>query len=425
MFKAPRGTRDLLPGEVEKWQWVEEAARRLCRLYGYREIRTPIFEHTELFLRGVGESTDIVQKEMYTFTDKGGRSITLRPEGTAPVARAYLEHNLHALPQPVKLYYLGPMFRYDRPQAGRLRQFHQFGVECFGAADPGVDAEVVTLTWEFLSGLGLQDLRLELNSVGCPGCRPGYARALEEFFAPQEKHLCSFCRQRLKRNPLRLLDCKEEGCRAAAAAAPQVTSYLCSECEAHFLKVQEYLEALGVPFTVNPRLVRGLDYYTRTTFEVVSQKLGAQNSLAGGGRYDNLVASYGGPPVPGIGVAVGLERVLIALESEGAAPVPEDERPVFVVAAGDAPALEREALRLLAALRRAGWAAEKDYLGRSLKAQLKHAARLGARFVVIVGEEEFARGTVAVRDMDRGAQVEVARAALLESLEKLKGKEEG
>lgn len=298
-------------------------------------------------------------------------------------------------------------------------------MECFGASDPAVDAEVIGLTWEFLTSLGLQDLSLEVNSVGCPGCRPGYARALEEFFASREERLCPFCRQRLRRNPLRLLDCKEDACRAVAEEAPGVISFLCPECREHFLKVQEYLDVLGVPYTINPKLVRGLDYYTRTTFEVVSGRLGAQSSLAGGGRYDNLVSSCGGPSVPGIGMAVGLERVLIALEGEGASCDTGSEPLVFVVAAGDSPALEKEAFCLLASLRRAGWPAEGDYLKRSLKARLRHAAKLGARFVVIVGEEELKRGAVVVRDMDKGTQVEVEQADLLSFLEKLKVKEEG
>lgn len=426
MIQVPRGTKDLLPGEVEKWQYIEKIGRELCKIYGYREIRTPIFEYTELFLQGIGETTDIVQKEMYTFEDRGGRSITLRPEGTAPVVRAYLEHCLFNQPQPVKLYYLGPMFRYDRPQTGRFRQFHQFGFECFGSHDPAIDAEVICLTWEFLRAIGLTGLQVELNSIGCPVCRPHFTEALRNFFIPYKEILCSFCQERLERNPLRLLDCKLSRCRDVGKEAPTVLAYLCDDCQDHFSRVQSYLKVLGVPYLVNPKLARGLDYYTHTAFEVTFTGLGAQNSLAGGGRYNNLVESCGGPSVPGIGVAVGLERVLLALRKSEIEISPPEQKLIFIATTGEglSDALHQEALCLLAELRRAGFCAEKDYLGRRLKAQMKHAGKLQTRFVVILGQEELAQGKVVLRDMDQGTQREIRREELFYFLSKVKDEEE-
>ncbi|HAG07865.1 MAG TPA: histidine--tRNA ligase, partial [Peptococcaceae bacterium] len=316
-IKRPRGTADVLPGEVEKWLALENLARRLSRTYGYAEIRTPIFEHTELFARSVGDATDIVEKEMYTFLDKGGRSITLRPEGTASVARAYIEHGMSSLPQPVKLYYVGPFFRHDRPQAGRLRQFHQFGVEVFGAAHPRADAEVIILACEFFRALGLNSVEILLNSVGCPVCRASLIRRLKDFFRNRNEEVCATCRARLERNPLRVLDCKDERCRELIRAAPTPIDTLCGECRSHFQQVQRYLGRQRVPYTVEPHLVRGLDYYTRTAFEFVAPDLGAQNSVGGGGRYDGLVEACGGKPTPGVGFAIGLERTLLLMEKAG------------------------------------------------------------------------------------------------------------
>lgn len=410
---APRGTKDLLPGEVEKWQYIEQVARDLAKSYGYQEIRTPIFEHTELFLRGIGDATDIVQKEMYTFTDRGGRSITLRPEGTAAVVRSYLEHHLDGRPQPVKLYYLGPMFRYDRPQAGRFRQFHQVGIEAFGSNDPSLDAEIVSFTWDYFHKLGLSDIQVEVNSVGCPKCRPAYGRVLQQFVGDYAGSLCEFCRDRLQRNPLRLLDCKNPECQEILADAPRLKDYLCQECRQHFEKVQDYLRVAGIPVTVNERLVRGLDYYTNTAFEVTCPGLGAQSSIAGGGRYNNLVETVGGTSIPGIGVAIGLERVLLALEKEGVSLPIEAPQIIFVATAGDG---DVEAFRLVTELRRRGFSAEKDFLGRSLKAQMKSAGRMGARYVLILGEEELREGKVTVRDMISGDQTAVRREEIFETL---------
>jgi len=427
LISVPRGTKDLLPGEVEKWQHLEELVRHLCKLYGYQEIRTPIFEHTELFARGIGETTDIVQKEMYTFEDRGGRSITLRPEGTASVVRAYLEHHLYNQPQPVKLYYIGPMFRYDRPQAGRYRQFHQFGLECLGSHDPAVDAEVICFTWDYFQRLGLKKFTIELNSIGCPICRPRYTKALKAFFEPYQDSLCSFCRERLHRNPLRVLDCKVPQCQELGKNAPVLLENLCEECQKHFSDVQSYLRVLKIPFVINPRLVRGLDYYTHTAFEVVFSELGAQASIAGGGRYNHLVEAYGGPPVPAVGVAVGIERLLLALEKSGVELLPPKEPIIFVAtAAGDSrPWLEQEAMLLLMELRNAGFRAEKDYLGRSLKAQMKSAGKIGARYVLILGEEEMAAGEVVIRDMRAGNQFSVPRENVLKTIVEMRDKEEG
>ncbi|HHW41561.1 MAG TPA: histidine--tRNA ligase [Syntrophomonadaceae bacterium] len=418
-ISAPRGTKDLLPGEVERWQYIEQVARDLSRSYGYQEIRTPIFEHTELFLRGIGDATDIVQKEMYTFEDRGGRSITLRPEGTAAVVRSYLEHHLDTQPQPVKLYYIGPMFRYDRPQAGRYRQFHQVGIEAFGSNDPSLDAEIVSFTWDYFQKLGLTDIRVEINSVGCPGCRPAYGRALQRFVEPYSGSLCDFCRDRLGRNPLRLLDCKDTGCQEILADAPRLKDYMCDDCRMHFEKVQNYLQVAGVPVTVNEKLVRGLDYYTNTAFEVTCPGLGAQSSVAGGGRYNNLVETVGGPSVPGIGVAIGLERVLLALEKKGV-PIPiEAPEIIFVATAGEG---DFEAFRLMTELRRWGFTAEKDFLGRSLKAQMKSAGRMGARYVLLLGEEELREGKVTLRDMTSGTQTAVKREELFKVLAELRNR---
>jgi len=417
---APRGTRDILPDEVARWHYLEDVIRAHCRLFGYGEIRLPLFEHTELFQRGVGETTDIVEKEMYTFTDRGGRSLTLRPEATASTVRAYLEHNLPAGPQPAKFYYLGPMFRYDRPQAGRYRQFSQFGVEAIGSADPTLDAEVILLALDFYAKLGLKDLTVELNSIGCPVCRTEYRQALVGYLRAHEKELCTSCLDRLERNPLRVLDCKEEGCRTVTQGAPGLAEYLCPDCREHFRLVQECLKSVGARYVLNPALVRGLDYYTKTVFEITWAGLGAQTALCGGGRYDGLVEECGGPPTPGVGFAMGLERLLLALEQAGIE-LPGKEAPEVFVAAvtpEDNPA----AFNLVTKLRRAGLAAEKDYLQRSLRAQLKQANRQGARETVIVGGEEAARGNVSLRNMVTGTQEEVPVRELVAVLKGRLGK---
>ena len=415
----PRGTNDIIPGEVEKWQYVEECFRRLCREYGYGEIRTPLFEHTELFNRGVGDDTDIVEKEMYTFRDRSDRTLSLRPEGTAAAARAYLESGLNAGPQPVKLFYIGPMFRYDRPQAGRYRQFHQVGVEVFGSLRPAVDAEVIAMAMDFYARLGLR-VELHLNSVGCPDCRPGLREKLTEYFRGRQNDLCADCLRRLATNPLRALDCKVPRCRELAQNAPTSLECLCGTCAAHFQDVQKYLKALGIDFVIDRFLVRGLDYYTKTAFEMTVPGAGAQNSVGGGGRYDNLVETIGGPPTPGIGYAIGLERVLLALQEQGSGPPDRERLDVFLAAVDNS--LESEALKLLQTLRQNGLAADKDWLGRSLKAQMKYAGKTGAPAVVIVGKDELAKGTVILRDMTAGTQREVPAAGLAEEIVKLRRK---
>jgi len=407
----PRGTNDVLPGEVEKWQYLEELARKICREYGYEEIRTPIFEHTELFHRGVGETTDIVEKEMYTFTDRGDRSITLRPEATAAIVRAYVENKLYALPQPVKLFLIGPMFRYDRPQAGRFRQFHQFDVEVFGSDSPAIDAEVIAMAMDIYERIGLKDLELHINSVGCPECRPVLRKKLQEHFQPHLENLCPNCKGRFERNPLRILDCKNEQCQEMGRHAPTTLDALCPECDSHFERVKGYLDAVGVRYIVDNRLVRGLDYYTRTAFEIMARDIGAQSSIGGGGRYNGLIEECGGPATPGIGFALGLERILLTAERQGLT-FPVTRGPaVFIATVGTG--AERQAFQLLQQLRRQGVAAEKDYLGRSLKAQMKYAGKLEARLVIILGEEEVARGVAVVRDMQAGEQQEVSLSELI------------
>jgi histidyl-tRNA synthetase len=398
----PRGTNDIIPGEVEKWRWVENQFYRICAHYGYNEIRTPVFEHTELFQRGVGDTTDIVEKEMYTFMDRGGRSVTLRPENTAPAVRAYLENKLYAGPQPVKLFYSGPMFRYDRPQAGRFRQFHQVGAEVFGSADPAADSEVIAMTMDFYGRLGLKNLDLHINSVGCPECRPVQRRELKKYFQPHLDILCRNCQDRFEKNPLRILDCKEQRCAEAGVNAPATIDCLCQDCTSHFEQVKKNLDLLNINYVIDRRLVRGLDYYTHTAFEIMATDIGAQSSIGGGGRYNGLIETCGGPPTPGVGYALGIERIILAMERQGVTMSTVSKPEVFVVTAGMEAA--DAAFKLLFSLRSAGISADKDYLGRSLKAQMKYAGKTGVRFVVIIGEEELERGSALVRDMSAGKQ---------------------
>ncbi len=398
----PRGTNDILPGEVEKWRWVENQFRRVCVEYCYNEIRTPVFEHTELFQRGVGDTTDIVSKEMYTFVDRGGRSITLRPENTAPAVRAYLENKLYAVPQPVKLFYIGPMFRYDRPQAGRFRQFHQVGAEVFGADDPYVDAEIVAMAMNFYKKLGLENLELHINSVGCPDCRPVLRGELKKYFQPLMSDLCGDCQERFEKNPLRILDCKVERCSEAGGNAPTTIECLCENCSHHFDQFKKGLDLLNLSYIVDRRLVRGLDYYTHTAFEIMAPDIGAQSSIGGGGRYNGLIETCGGPSTPGVGFALGTERIILAMERQGIK-IPGASSPaVFVVTAGQS--ADAQAFKLLFSLRSAGFSADKDYMNRSMKAQMKYAGKTGARFVVILGEEELANGAAKVRDMGACSQ---------------------
>lgn len=412
----PKGTNDFIPGESEKWQYIEQLCRQVCAEYGYREIRLPIFEHTEVYLRSVGETSDIVEKEMYSFEDKGLTHVTLRPEGTAGTVRAFLENRLYADPQPTKLYYMGPMFRYDKPQAGRYRQFNQFGIEAFGADHAAIDAEVITLAIEIFKRLGLTGLSVKINTVGCAECRPKHMEALKTYFRQHEDKLCDTCRDRLERNPLRILDCKEDGCKAVAKGAPTTIEAACDTCSTHFNQLLEYLDAVGIHYEIDTNLVRGLDYYVRTAFEVVINSVGsAQNALCGGGRYNGMVEQFGGDDLPGIGYAMGMERLLLTLKEQGIE-LPVSKQPdVYIAPLGEA--AQKEAFVLTQALRSKGIYTEKDYLGKSLKAQMKAADRFQVKYCVIIGESELEKGIAVVREMATGEQTEVALSQLVEDLE--------
>lgn len=419
-ISIPRGTRDILPGEVEKWQIIEEKARELCERYQYKEIRTPIFEQTDLFSRSVGATTDIVQKEMYTFTDRGGRSLTLRPEGTAAVVRAFVEQKMHGLPvQPVKLYYMGPMFRYERPQAGRYRQFVQFGVEVLGSADPAIDAEVISLAMNFYSELGLKKLKLVINSLGDLESRSAHREALIRHFRPRIGEFCSDCQNRLEKNPMRILDCKKDRDHELMKSAPSILDYLNEESRRYFEKVLKYLDELGISYEVDPNLVRGLDYYNHTAFEIMSEAegFGAITTLCGGGRYNGLVEEIGGPETPGIGFALSIERLLAALEAENIQLVKKQEIDCFIVALGEK--ARDYSVRLLHQMRLAGFSAEKDYLNRKIKAQFKAADRLNAKYAAIIGDDELEANKITVKKMDSGEQTEVPLDQFLDYFKKL------
>ena len=409
-----KGMNDILPGDIETWQHLEEQARKVFGAFGYREIRVPVAEKTELFSRSIGETTDIVEKEMYTFTDKGGTSMTLRPEGTAPVMRAFIQHKLHALDPVSKLYYIGPMFRHERPQKGRYRQFHQIGAEVIGIDDPKIDAQVLAMLSHYFMTTKIPDVSLQINSLGCPGCRPTYREALIDFIDQRLTCLCADCQRRYTSNPLRVLDCKVPGCKEVTIDAPAMLDNLCIGCEAHFTQVKNHLDALEVDYTVNPRMVRGLDYYTRTTFEMVTGSLGAQNAVAAGGRYDGLIRDLGGPELPGIGFAIGLERLALMLGEQSVQP-PRPE--LFIATLGEA--ATNAGFSMLTRLQRRGIPVEMEYTGKSLKAQLRRADKIKARRVLIIGEDELQRGVSQLRYMDESRQEEVE----LDSLESLLSKE--
>nr|WP_305045758.1 histidine--tRNA ligase [Geoalkalibacter sp.] len=406
-----KGMNDILPGEVETWQFLESAARRVFALHGFSEIRVPVVEKTELFRRSIGETTDIVEKEMYTFVDKGGTSLTLRPEGTASVMRAFIEHKLYAADPVAKLYYMGPMFRYERPQKGRYRQFHQIGVEAVGVDDPRIDAQILAMLCQFFDDIGLDELELQINSLGCPECRPAYRRQLVAFLEARLGELCDDCRRRVTSNPLRVLDCKAAGCREATVEAPAMLDHLCGGCDDHFAEVRTHLDAVGTPYAVNRRMVRGLDYYTRTTFEMVTANLGAQNAVAAGGRYDGLVRELGGPALPGIGFAMGVERLALLLGDKRQA---RQSPALFVAALGDA--AQGRAFVLMHQMQRQGLRVEIDYQGRSLKSQMRRADKLAAPLVLIIGEDELARGVGQLRFMADSSQREVALVELYETV---------
>ncbi len=403
MISIPKGTKDMLPQDAYKWHYVESVARSTAAKFGFKEIRTPMFEHTELFLRGVGETTDIVTKEMYTFEDKGGRSMTLRPEGTAGVARCFIENGLFQGVMPMKAYYIASVFRYEKPQNGRLREHHQFGVECYGSDSPSADAEVIALAHSFLSEVGLDSLELNINSIGCPKCRAEYNAALKAYIGENLQNMCGQCRQRFDKNPLRILDCKEEACKAITAKAPKITDYLCDDCNAHFEKVQNLLSKQGITYKVNPGIVRGLDYYTRTVFEFVSTDIGAQGTVCGGGRYNNLVEEVGGKPTPAVGFGLGLERLLLVLENLNKLNACEEHTDLYVLPIGEN--AKEYALSLVSKLRSEGISAETDIMDRGIKAQMKYADKSGARYVVALGDDEIASGTIKLKNMSDGKEI--------------------
>ena len=405
LTKAIKGTQDVLPQESHKWRFLEQSALEVAENFGFREVRTPVFEHTELFQRGVGDTTDVVQKEMYTFLDKGERSVTLRPEGTAGVVRMFLEHGLFNEPMPQKLCYLTSCYRYEKPQAGRLREFHQFGVECFGTASPAADAEVIALAKQLFDFLGVHDLQLELNSIGCKDCRKEYHKALHDYFSAHKDALCPTCLDRLDRNPMRILDCKVPSCGEIAKNAPKVTDFLCDDCRAHFEAVQSFLRQMNIPFSVNPSIVRGLDYYSRTVFEFVSTAIGAQGTVCGGGRYDGLVEEIGGPHTPALGFGLGLERLMLLMESQSL-PFPEADKCSLYIASMGENATQRAA-QIAAALRQEGVHAEFDVVGRSVKAQMKFANKIGAAFTLVLGDSELESGKAVLKNMDTGEQTDV------------------
>lgn len=404
--KAIKGTKDVLPSEVYKNQYIEATCLTVAENFGYKEMRTPVFEHTELFQRGVGDTTDVVQKEMYTFDDKGGRSITLRPEGTAGAARSFLENGLSNEALPQKICYLTSCYRYEKPQAGRLREFHQFGIECFGATSSLADAEMIALAKQIFDELGVKDLHLELNSIGCPTCRAEYHKALKEYFASRVDELCDTCRDRLDRNPMRILDCKSPVCSEIAKDAPVVLDYLCDECKEHFEKTKSYLDAMNIEYIVNPQIVRGLDYYTKTVFEFVADSIGAQGTVCGGGRYDGLIEELGGQHTPSLGFAMGLERLQLVMEAQGCE-FPEPSRPdLFIVAMGDKATLK--AVEIAKDMRDEGYSVVYDLNGRSLRAQMKYADKINAKYNVVIGDNEVDTKSAVLKDMATGEQSDIS-----------------
>ena len=399
--QAPKGTKDMLPQDAYKWHFVENKFREIAKFYGMREIRTPMFEHTDLFLRGVGDTTDIVQKEMYTFNDKGNRSITLKPEGTAPVVRAFIENRLFNEAQPTKLYYAIPCFRYENVQKGRLRQFHQFGTEVFGSKEPSMDAEVIAFAMEFLKSLGLKSLSLNINNLGCPNCRPKYNEALKKFLEENYDDLCGLCQSRFEKNPMRILDCKNKNCGEITKNAPIILDYMCEECDTHFTEVKKYLDALNIPYTVDPGIVRGLDYYTKTIFEILNDDF----TVCGGGRYDRLIEQLGGPEMPAVGFGLGIERLLLTLKNEGIEIPNEGLYDLYIGARGEDGKLA--SFKLANALRTRGIKTEINHMGRSLKAEMKYANKIGAKFTVVLGDDELQTGNAKFKRMSDGEQFEV------------------
>ena len=415
LTNAPRGTKDMLPTEAHKWHYLEDAFQKICARYGFKEMRTPVFEHTELFTRGVGDTTDIVQKEMYTWT-QAERSLTLRPEGTSPVVRAFVEHKLYAEPQPSKYYYDISCFRYEKPQSGRLREFHQFGAEVFGTNNMMADSEVISLAYDFINELGISDVELQINSIGCPACRDLYRNALRAFLEPVYEQLCETCKDRYERNPMRILDCKSPADQELIKGAPVMLDYLCEECKTAFSDLKSNLDAMELKYVVNPGIVRGLDYYTKTAFEFITTSIGAQGTICGGGRYDHLSEELGGPPIPGVGFGMGKERLLLLMEANGIE-LPEPQGPdAFIAVMG----YEAKAfgLKLMSTLRREGLNVEMDCMARNLKGQFKYADRLHVKNTIIIGEDELSKGVVAIRNMEESEQRLVPFAEIVEELKK-------
>lgn len=415
LTKAPRGTKDIIPAEAYKWNYLEEKFRDLCRLYGYEEIRTPIFEHTELFKRGVGDTTDIVQKEMYTFKDRGDRDLTLKPEGTAGVIRAFIENKMYAETQPTKLFYITPCFRYERPQSGRQRQFHQFGVEAIGSDTPSLDAEVISLAMQFLGEAGLNDLTVSINSVGCPVCREDYNRLLKDYLATKADVLCDLCNDRRDKNPMRVIDCKNETCQANIVDIPLMADHLCDNCKDHFDQLKSYLDEMDIKYVVDKKIVRGLDYYKRTAFEIISNDLGAQSTVCGGGRYDGLVEQIGGPSgYSGIGFGLGAERLLLTLEANGVEIGNPNHTDIFVVTIGYKAKLK--SFSILKDLRENHISADKDHLDRSLKAQFKYSNKINAKYTIVIGDDELDKDKATLKNMETGDQKLIKISELVNEL---------
>ena len=426
LTQAPRGTRDVLPDESYLWQLIEKTQREVCALHGIREVRTPVFEHTELFQRSVGDTTDVVQKEMYTFKDRGDRSITLKPEGTAGTVRAFIESSLYAQPLPQKMCYINcPVFRYEAPQSGRLREHHQFGIEIFGAPDASCDAELISLALDVIGRMGVKNLMLRINSIGCPECRETYKKRLIEFLNERKGDLCKDCLNRLERNPLRVLDCKEEGCKRATVGAPSILDNLCDECKTHFENLKRYLDAMGIKYEVDSRIVRGLDYYTKTVFEIITKVPGengkpdSELTVCGGGRYDGLVEQVGGPKCAGIGFGMGTERLIMVMKQQGVQPEPPRLYDAFIVTMGDDARVE--GIKLARELRANGIKCDIDHAARSMKAQFKYANKLGAPVVAVIAGDELAQGVVKIKDMAKSEEQTIARADVAAELKKMLG----
>lgn len=416
LTNAPKGTKDLLPAQAYKWHYVERKFAEICKNYGFKEIRTPMFEHTEVFARGIGDTTDVVQKEMYTFNDHGNRSITLKPEGTSGAVRAFIEHKQYAEVQPTKYYYDTDCFRYEKPQSGRLRHFHQFGIEVFGTPNMLADSEVICLANDFLNQLGITEIELRINSVGCPECRKKHREALKEFLRPRYDELCNTCKERYDRNPMRILDCKSEICQEIVKDAPRMLDYLCDDCQNAFEELKSNLTAMGIEYKVDPNIVRGLDYYTKTAFEFVTTSIGAQGTVCGGGRYDHLIEELGGPPIPGVGFGLGIERLLMLMDACGAQFPADDSVDVFIAVMGER--AKAFGLKLCRELRQSGVAAEMDTLARNIKGQFKYADRLNAKYTLVIGENELDKGVVSLKDMSMSQQREIKIEDIFEEIVK-------